>query len=160
MSGAHRPAGRRRPARRHAGTRAGLPPPPPNIDAALKRIADRRRRDALRAAFRAPATSAAFRALSTAGQRAVLAALSFCCDAEAVEGLVQAEVVRDLDPRRAAECLRVALGRGLEYDHSDPEHRARVACSWARREHQARAQTAARDALVAAGEAYDQEADE
>jgi len=163
VSGAkHHPAERRRPVRRHAGTRAGqgLPPPPTSIDGALDRISDRVRLGALRAAFHKQATAAVFRTLSPAGQRACLAALSFCNDADAVEELVQSEVIREIDPRRAAECLRVARGRGLEYDHSSPEHRARVACGWARRAHKARAQAAAREAMIASGEAYDQEADE
>ncbi|WP_081127368.1 hypothetical protein [Metallibacterium scheffleri] len=162
MSGAkHHPAERKQPARRH-GTRAGqgLPPPPTSIDGALDRISDRVRLGALRAAFHKQATAAVFRTLSPAGQRACLAALSFCTDEEAVVELVQAEVLREIDPRRAAECLRVARGRGLEYDHSSPEHRARVACGWARRAHKARAQAAAREAMIASGEAYDQEADE
>ena len=159
MSGApHRPAGRRRPARRHDGTRAGqgLPPPPTCIDEALDR-ASPRRRGALRDAFRAQA--AAYNMISLSGQRAVLSALAFCCDADAVKDLIAAEVMRELDPRRAAECLRVARGRGLQYDHACPEHRARVACGWARRQHKARARTRARDMLIATAREAD-EADE
>lgn len=147
------PQGRRRPARRHDGTRAGqgLPPTPTCIDEALDR-ASPRRRGALRNAFRAPAAAAVFSRLSTAGQRAVLAALAFCRDADAVDDLISAEFVRELDPRRAAECLRVARGRGLQYNHACPEHRARVACGWARRQHKARARPAERDALIDAAE--------
>ncbi len=119
--------------------RAGLPPPPSNLEEALRRIPGRSRRSALRTAFHRKYTLAVFSALTEAGQRAVFSAITFCWDSTAVEDLIAAEVMRDLDPRRAAQCVRVAHGRGLEYDHANPVHRARVACGWARRQHKARA---------------------
>ena len=125
-------------------SRAGLPPPPSNINEALRRIPGKSRRSAVRTAFHRKYTLAAFSTISPPGQRGVFAAIPFCWDAEAVENLIQEEVLRDIDPRRAAQCLRVARGRGLEYDHACPEHRARVACGWVRRQHSARARLEAR----------------
>lgn len=151
------PASRRRPARKHSGTRAGkgLPPPPNNIDEAMHRL-DPRRRGVLRAALFDPDTAAMYHTLSPAGQRAALAGMAFCGDETAVADLVASEILRDLDPRRTAECKRVARGCGLEFDPANPVHRARVACSWARRQHKARARTRAREELIVAGESYDQ----
>ncbi len=130
--------------------RAGLPPPPSNLEEALRRIPGRSRRSALRTAFHGKYTLAVFSGLTEAGQRAVFAAITFCWDPIAVEDLIAAEVMRELDPRRAAQCLRIARGRGLEYDHSCPEHRARVACGWARRQHHTRARSWASEPKVAA----------
>ena len=121
--------------------RAGLLPPPSNLEEALRRIPGHSRRSVLRKTFHRKFTLAVFSAISPPGQRAVFSAIAFCWDAEAVEGLIQEEVMRDLDPRRAAQCLRVARGRGLEYDHCNPAHRARVACAWVRRQHMSRART-------------------
>ena len=125
--------------------RAGLPPPPCSLEEALRRVPGRSRRSTLRTTFHRKYTLAVFSALTEAGQRAVFAALTFCWDSTAVEDLVAAEVMRDLDPRRAAQCVRVAHGRGLEYDHTNPTHRARVACAWVRRQHHTRARSGARE---------------
>ena len=131
-------------AKAKAKAKAGLPPSPATIEEALRRIPGKSRRSAVRTAFHRKYTLAAFSAITPPGQRAVFSAIAFCWDAEAVESLIQEEVMRDLDPRRAAQCLRVARGRRLQYDHSNPEHRARVACAWVRRQHLARARTGAR----------------
>ena len=121
--------------------RAGLLPPPSNLGEALRRIPGRSRRSTLRRAFHVKYNLTVFSGLTGVGKRAVYAGLAFCWDAIAVEDLIQEEVMRDLDPRRAAECERVACGRGLEYQHDNPVHRARVACGWVRRLHMARART-------------------
>ena len=126
-------------------TRGGLPPPPSNINEALRRIPGKSRRSALRRAFHVKYNLTVFSGLTGVGKRAVYAGLAFCWDAIAVEDLIQEEVMRDLDPRRAAQCARVARGRGLEYDHTNPVHRARVACGWVRRQHSARARSGARE---------------
>ena len=125
--------------------RVGLLPPPRDIDEALRRIAGRSRRSTLRRAFHVKYNLTVFSGLTGVGKRAVYAGLAFCWDAIAVEDLIQEEVMRDLDPRRAAQCVRVAHGRGLEYDHTNPTHRARVACAWVRRQHHTRARSGARE---------------
>ena len=125
--------------------RAGLLPPPCSLEEALRRIPGKSRRSALRRAFHVKYNLTVFSGLTGVGKRAVYAGLAFCWDAIAVEDLIQEEVMRDLDPRRAAQCARVARGRGLEYDHTNPVHRARVACGWVRRQHSARARSGARE---------------
>ena len=135
--------------------RSGLLPPPSNLEEALRRIPGRSRRSTLRTAFHRKYTLAVFSALTEAGQRAVFAAITFCWDSIAVEDLIAAEVMRELDPRRAAQCVRVARGRGLQYDHSNPVHRARVACGWVRRQHLARARSGTNEPVIAAREALE-----
>ena len=136
-------------------SRSGLLPPPRDLEEALRRIPGRSRRSTLRTTFHRKFTLAVFSAISSPGQRAVFSAIAFCWDSESVEGLIQEEVMRDLDPRRAAQCLRVARGRGLQYDHSNPVHRARVACGWVRRQHHTRARSWASEPVIAAREALE-----
>lgn len=121
--------------------KVGLLPPPSSIDQALERIASRKRREAVREGlYRSRWTLLIFWKLSAVGKAGALSALAFCSDADSVENLINEEAVRDLDPKRAAQCERVARERGLgEYDHTNPVHRARVSCSWQRRQHCARA---------------------